>query len=420
MNMQPIAQSLAAQGRQGDTMLVHMTPGEVGGLQALAQSHGGSLTTNPATGLPEANFLRNILPAVLGLGITAATGGAAAPWMVGAGVGGGTALLTGDLQQGLMAGLGAFGGAGLGSALTGMGAQSLGAAAADTANFANLGLSTPATTAAAAAPPAGFGTLGAGLKAAAANPGAFGSQLVSSLGGPLGAGAAGLGLAGSFGAFDQPKMQTPAGEAPSNYAGPYRPTDRQVRFPTGQRPTSSAEFQYFDDINPRPGFQPFAQGGLAALAAGGELLEDGSFVVDARTVAELGNGSSNAGMELLMQLGGRPVRGPGDGVSDSIPATIEGEQAAAVARDEVIFDPEAVARIGDGDPQKGTERLYQLMRMAEEARKDADRGEDSGVAQGLGALAPEMAGMGDMGGMPPEMAGMGGMGGMDQMMPMGV
>jgi hypothetical protein len=38
-------------------MLVHMTPDEVAGLQALAQQMGGSLTINPQTGLPEANYI---------------------------------------------------------------------------------------------------------------------------------------------------------------------------------------------------------------------------------------------------------------------------------------------------------------------------------------------------------------------------
>jgi hypothetical protein len=118
-------------------------------------------------------------------------------------------------------------------------------------------------------------------------------------------------------------------------------------------------------------------------------MEDGSFVFSAREVAELGNGSSNAGLELLMQLGGRPVEGPGDGVSDSVPATIDGTQDAAVARDEVIFDPEAVARIGNGDPETGKKRLYAMMRQAEKSRKEADRGEDSGA--GLKALS--MAGV---------------------------
>jgi hypothetical protein len=54
-----VAQNLADKGRKGDSMLVHMTPDEVAGLQALAQQMGGSLTINPQTGLPEANILRS-------------------------------------------------------------------------------------------------------------------------------------------------------------------------------------------------------------------------------------------------------------------------------------------------------------------------------------------------------------------------
>jgi hypothetical protein len=48
---------MAAQGRGPDSQLVHMSPREVAGLQALAKASGGSLTTNPQTGLPEAGFL---------------------------------------------------------------------------------------------------------------------------------------------------------------------------------------------------------------------------------------------------------------------------------------------------------------------------------------------------------------------------
>ena len=115
-------------------------------------------------------------------------------------------------------------------------------------------------------------------------------------------------------------------------------------------------------------------------------MEDGSFVVDARTVSELGNGSSNAGIEHLARMGGRPVRGGGDGVSDSVPARIGGRQEARVARDEVIFSPEAVSRLGSGSHSKGTKKLYALMGKAHSARKKAGRGQDTKVAKGLGAL----------------------------------
>ena len=123
-------------------------------------------------------------------------------------------------------------------------------------------------------------------------------------------------------------------------------------------------------------------------ARGGEVnMKDGSFVVDARTVSEMGNGSSNAGIERLAAMGGHPVRGDGDGVSDSVPARIGGKQKARVARDEVIFSPEAVARVGGGDHSKGTKKLYALMNKAHKARKKAGRGQDTKVAKGLGGLA---------------------------------
>jgi hypothetical protein len=60
-----VAQQVAAEGRRGDSTLVHMTNDEVEGLQSLANLMGGSLTVNPETGLPEANFFKKILPLLL-------------------------------------------------------------------------------------------------------------------------------------------------------------------------------------------------------------------------------------------------------------------------------------------------------------------------------------------------------------------
>lgn len=122
----------------------------------------------------------------------------------------------------------------------------------------------------------------------------------------------------------------------------------------------------------------------ANFADGGEVkLADGAFVVDARTVSELGNGSSNAGIEMLARMGGRPVRGPGDGVSDSVPARIGRDQPARVARDEVVFDPAAVRRIGKGDEKRGADKLYAMMDKAHKARKRAGRGSDTKLRKGL-------------------------------------
>ena len=164
-NLHPIAKAVQSQGRGKDTQLVHMTANEVASMQELAKAHGGSLTINPETGLPEAGFLDSMLPTLLGVGITAATGGAAAPWMIGAGIGALQYARTGDLGKGLMAGLGAYGGAGMAGSL-GLGAAS--AAAPTTAAAA------PVNQAAAAAN-TGIATQGAsglgatGTQAAATN-----------------------------------------------------------------------------------------------------------------------------------------------------------------------------------------------------------------------------------------------------------
>jgi hypothetical protein len=103
-------------------MLVHMAPREVAGLQSLAMAHGGSLTINPTTGLPEAGFLSNLLPTLIGAGLSVASGGALTPLMAAGITGAGYGVATGSLQKGLMAGLGAYGGAGLGSGLSAAGA----------------------------------------------------------------------------------------------------------------------------------------------------------------------------------------------------------------------------------------------------------------------------------------------------------
>jgi hypothetical protein len=123
-----------------------MTPKEVEGLQALAMRHGGSLTINPQTGLPEAGFLSSILPLVAGVGLTAMGMPAG---MAALTVGGGTTAITGDLKKGLMAGIGAYGGASLSESLIGSGAAGLAPEAAAAATNA-----VPVETAAQLAPAA--------------------------------------------------------------------------------------------------------------------------------------------------------------------------------------------------------------------------------------------------------------------------
>ena len=130
MSLAVLADHMASKGRGGDSMLIHMSPREVQGLQALAMAHGGSLTINPDTGLPEALSLGKLLPAILGYGISYLSGGTISPVQAGMIVGGVETARTGDLGKGIQAGLGAYGGANLGAGMTTTGAESIGNQAA--------------------------------------------------------------------------------------------------------------------------------------------------------------------------------------------------------------------------------------------------------------------------------------------------
>jgi hypothetical protein len=124
MSLHHIAKHLKDQGRGPDDMLVHMTSGEVKALQGLAQAHGGSLTINPKTGLPEAGFLSSVLPMAVGA-LAVATGQVEFLPLIAAGVGAADYAMTGSLTQGLMAGLGTWSGGTLAGGLEAAGAQGL-------------------------------------------------------------------------------------------------------------------------------------------------------------------------------------------------------------------------------------------------------------------------------------------------------
>jgi len=458
-----VGKRMEAYGRNGDTMLVHMTPEEVGGLHSLAEAHGGKLTLNPHTGLYEASFLKKLLPAILGAGLMFIPGvnALAAAAMVGGGYG----IAKGSLKKGLMAGLSAYGGASLAG---GLGAGAAAAGSASTSQAAGLSsgvmggvtsgvsaagnVAAPMVTTAASPLGAGLtmnqvaarmGELSGGLAGSTGGIASLAPNVVASVAPNVVAGEAaktvapniigrlmgpkagiladnfsaasraGLGgtsmaskyapriaatglLSAISGAFKPKTIKAPV-EAPSSYRGPYIAAKRVPRFRgPDYDPNDSSEFQYFDTVNPYPSVVPASSvpgyngsydgsyEGLEAirnLAAGGPVsLDGGGFVVDARTVAELGNGSSSAGQEILARLGGQKVKGKGDGVSDSVNASIDGGQRAKVARDEVKFSRAAVTKIGRGDPKRGVRKLYGLMAQAQQARKTATPGQDTGLS----------------------------------------
>jgi len=67
--------------------------------------------------------------------------------------------------------------------------------------------------------------------------------------------------------------------------------------------------------------------------------------------------------------GGRLLKGPGDGVSDSIPATIGGKQPARLAEGEFVVPARIVSELGNGSTDAGAQKLYAMMDRVQKARR---------------------------------------------------
>jgi len=67
--------------------------------------------------------------------------------------------------------------------------------------------------------------------------------------------------------------------------------------------------------------------------------------------------------------GGRLLKGPGDGVSDSIPATIGGKQPARLATGEFVVPARIVSELGNGSTDAGAQKLYAMMDRVQKARR---------------------------------------------------
>ena len=73
--------------------------------------------------------------------------------------------------------------------------------------------------------------------------------------------------------------------------------------------------------------------------------------------------------------GGRLLRGPGDGVSDDIPATIGDRQPARLADGEFVIPARIVSELGNGSTESGARKLYAMMdRIQKGRRKSVGKG----------------------------------------------
>jgi hypothetical protein len=421
MSLELAAQHLASRGRKGDSMLVHMAPEEVSGLQALARAGGGTLTINPDTGLPEANFLKRMLPMIIGAGLAAATGGtslALTPGMIGLGLGGLETARTGSLEKGLMAGLGAYGGAGLAGGLMGAGAGAQTAAAQQAAMKA-----VPESALSAGATEPITGAIGQGIQAGAAPgvaaPGvsqyALGNGTMYGGGTGLTAGGSGLGFspatAASQTATITPELtrQGVLNQAALDATNSFTPTGGMTQLKAGLgnlnalpvkdmakyglaalNPTLQPdEAKSFDGGGPNPyefEYDPNNQiytrvpvgtrqrdilrPTTPMMAAGGPIEEMSDRNQMQTMMANGGQMFAAGGISHLGDYsdGGRLLKGPGDGVSDSIPATIANKRPARLADGEFVVPARIVSELGNGSTGAGARKLYAMMDRVQKAR----------------------------------------------------
>jgi len=86
----------------------------------------------------------------------------------------------------------------------------------------------------------------------------------------------------------------------------------------------------------------------------------------------MGGGLAAGGLSSLggYAAGGNPrlLKGPGDGMSDNIPATIAGKQPARLADGEFVIPADVVSHLGNGSTEAGAKVLHQMMNKVRKAR----------------------------------------------------
>jgi len=467
MSLQLAAQHLSTKGRGPDDTLVHMSNNEVKSLNDLAMAHGGQLTINPETGLPEAGFLSMLLPVIAGAALGPAGMGMSAGM---AGLAGGALSYALNPKAGLMgalsAGMGAYGGAGLGDALAAQGMEQ-----ATTASLANnpeylaqqkafeqkaiqgfnpspeqvgfdqakytQGLQNDAATqyglqqkAYDAVKPTDFmgkvDMMGQGVKSAFTDPNGF-SSVYNKLGDTTMSRVGTLTSLAAPAIAQQPKDESIAPVVDKDMGQRYSYSSGMAQpLPAPDIPSydviQQGNFGKEQNYYPNRGYTKvsndeakniygFAGGGPveqmsnnAAMGANTMYpmanMATSSFATPYQTpqstnmlanmVAPSGGGAVNMmSGEPSMQGtrmaeggisdarynlggysdGGRLLRGPGDGVSDSIPAMIGKKQPARLADGEFVVPARIVSEIGNGSTEAGARKLYAMMDRVQSARR---------------------------------------------------
>jgi len=426
------AQGLASLGRNGDSMLVHMSPEEVGGLQQIGNSLGIKMSTNPQTGMPEAfsfgDFFTSFLPTIVGAAV-GGPGGAGimsqmTPILAGAGTGALLAAAKGDdpLMGGITGGFGGYGGSQLGQsfgkAFGGTGGTTAGAMddmiTAGTKNLnPAVGQSGIVGPTGQLGPDMGFGVAGkqgadlttqalpnfaAGPNFTTTAPLSPTAQAAQNLG-DLGSGVKNLtgfgdmSIGDAYGKFTQAggsaaDLAMPVGGAvlaglePSDlgygtgnlyedpdkgkYRGPQGQLNLSDKFDTGLRLVAKGGY-----IDGYAEGGTIATGGIRDLYGSSDNQNQAPLSRDGYGLGrlnQLGNQQSLSQAQTLGYADGGYLDGKGDGMSDSIPATIEGKQPARLADGEFVVPADVVSHLGNGSSKAGSKRLYAMLDKVRHAR----------------------------------------------------
>lgn len=240
------------------------------------------------------------------------------------------------------------------------------------------------TPAIAPSPTVGFERAGEGLK----NVAGFGtpeqvdiarSRFMTDVGGITG-------LASKAGAAAAPILADRFGDddglkKPEQFIRPFRyETGRQnVPYRTGERGESTAEQAYFDSrLTPVGVYKAGTEPAYGTYAMGGSI-EEGVKNGDIRAFDdEYGQDEYYGGGLTALAAGGNPTKprflmGKGDGMSDSIPATINNTQPARLADGEFVIPADVVSHLGNGSSKAGAAKLHSMMNRIRKARTGKKR-----------------------------------------------
>lgn len=128
---------------------------------------------------------------------------------------------------------------------------------------------------------------------------------------------------------------------------------------------------------------PYADGGITSLggvniAVGGDprrnippISQDNPSMAGWQSRSQPVSFMNNGGIASLGSYsdGGRLLKGPGDGVSDSIPATLGRKQPARLADGEFVVPARIVSELGNGSTDAGARQLYAMMDRVQSRRR---------------------------------------------------